>query len=403
MVISKPLNTRSDGIATQAPKAQRASAQNSANNFSTLLAGASGAQGLPLPENGGRAPIALNQAQIAMLQAAQKQAGQSRAGGQQPAGASLAKVMENSTTPLGLLNSAQEALRKTTGDNVLTGQILGLVGLERPTGLAAAETNIRVQQHRLKAGSKEKPGEAQARAHVAKANTGAWLDTAKGRDADSLGTLSAQFESGRDGIEAIGYDRHGGTSYGKYQISSRAGTMRSFIEFLKAEEPEWAKRLEAAGPANTGGRRGRMPEVWKKIASESPERFEELQEKFIHKSHFVPAMKAVAAKTGLAFTEMPAALQEVLFSTAVQHGPGGAARIVSRAVSAVGQEKLDPEKSTPEALRKTGESLIRRIYALRSGQFGSSEASVQTAVKSRLNQEMSLAINMLRTETVANA
>jgi len=42
------------------------------------------------------------------------------------------------------------------------------------------------------------------------------------------GELSAKFESGKDGIAAIGYDRQGGTSYGKYQIASRVGMMKLF-------------------------------------------------------------------------------------------------------------------------------------------------------------------------------
>jgi lysozyme family protein len=212
-----------------------------------------------------------------------------------------------------------------------------------------------------------------------------------------LGDLAAKFESGRDGIAAIGYDRKGGTSYGKYQIASRVGTMDAFLSYLQDKAPDLAGRLKAAGPANTGGRNGQMPTEWRKIAAEQPERFERLQSDFIHTSHFAPAMRGIAQSTGLAFDKMPKALQEVLFSTAVQHGPAGATRIINQAVEQVGAQKLkssgDGKKSA--ATRKAEEQLITQIYNLRAGQFVSSTAQVQSSVRNRLKQEMREAIQML--------
>ncbi len=320
--------------------------------------------------------------------------------------ATLAKVMQDSAKPLAALNSA--------------GGVNGLNPLrlpssfQRPKGLEGAETDLRVRSHRKKEKPQERMAELVGKAMdfvglragqktgaASSASSGApTMNSSADRDADTaLGQLAARFESGKDGIAAIGYDRHGGTSYGKYQISSRAGTMKSFVEFLKSEEPDFAKRLEAAGPSNTGGKSGRMPVVWKEIAEQHPDRFETLQERFIHASHFEPAVQSVAEKTGLSVAGMPEALKEVLFSTAVQHGPAGASRIVSRAVDQVGRDKLDLTKNSAESVKKAGEALIRRIYSMRSDQFGSSTESVQAAVKSRLRQEMGMAIDMLRKET----
>lgn len=213
-------------------------------------------------------------------------------------------------------------------------------------------------------------------------------------DAGFLGALSAKFESGESGIAAIGYDRHGGTSYGKYQISSRAGTFTKFLEYLEVNAPDIEAKLRAGGPANTGGRRGKMPEVWKSIAESEPARFEQLQTDFIMSSHFQPAMDAITEATGLAFGAMPEALREVVFSTAVQHGVAGAARIVSRAVASVGAEKLtDGEKAFVE---RTGQDLIRQIYSIRARQFSSSTSSVRRAVQNRLQHEMHDALALLR-------
>ena len=208
------------------------------------------------------------------------------------------------------------------------------------------------------------------------------------------GGLSARYESGGEGIAAIGYDRHGGTSYGKYQISSRAGTMNRFLDYLDTRAPDLASRLNAAGPANTGGKSGDMPKVWKQIAEEDPTRFEALQSDFIRDSHYEPALAAMTRSTGLSYAGIPPALQEVLFSTAVQHGPQGAAGIISQAVAKVGPERLQASAGEEEVTRASRE-LIREIYGARAGKFGSSTKQVRESVQQRLKSEMRDALAML--------
>ncbi len=208
---------------------------------------------------------------------------------------------------------------------------------------------------------------------------------ARSQNETGMGRLSARFESGGDGIAAIGYDRTGGTSYGKYQIASRVGSMKSFLSFLDGEAPDIAQRLRKAGPANTGSRRGGMPDAWRAIAAEQPERFEELQEAFIRESHYRPALEAIVQRTGLEEDSLSPAMREVIWSTAVQHGPAGAARIFDRADDLSGK----PEDAAYE--RK----LISNVYKIRAGQFGSSTSQVRAAVRNRFREEQQLALNML--------
>ena len=202
---------------------------------------------------------------------------------------------------------------------------------------------------------------------------------------NGIGKLAAQFESGRDGVAAIGYDRVGGTSYGKYQIASRVGSMDNFLKFLDTAAPDMSKQLRSAGPANTGNRQGAMPDVWRKLASEQPERFEALQEKFIYDSHYKPALDAVTQRTPLEEDKISSAMQEVLWSTAVQHGPSGAARIFSRAAENAGNARD----------RNYDRKLIDNVYAIRAEQFGSSTEQVQQSVRNRMHKEKALALNML--------
>ena len=200
-----------------------------------------------------------------------------------------------------------------------------------------------------------------------------------------LGQLSARFESGGDGVAAIGYDRNGGTSYGKYQVSSRAGSLGDFLNFLDGEAPDLSKRLRASGPGNTGSRKGAMPDTWRAIAKEQPERFEQLQEAFIRKSHYAPALHSIIERTGLTEATLSPAMREVIWSTAVQHGPAGAARIFARADGMSG-------KPTDPAYER---NLINNVYKIRVTQFGSSTSSVQAAVANRFRQEKALALAML--------
>lgn len=288
--------------------------------------------------------------------------------------ATLAQLMDSSTDNYSTLDTLRNVINSNSVLTSLSGRFTPAGGISGP-GLVAGRINHPASGHKGKHGQS---GEKSAQTANANSSSGA------------LGSLAARFESGGDGVAAIGYDRHGGTSYGKFQLSSRAGTMDSFVSFLQKEAPAWAKRLSSAGPANTGGRSGSMPKVWKELAAENPAMFEELQTRFVHNNHFQPAVAELGKRTGLDFNDMSPAMREVLWSTAVQHGVNGAARLFTRAVKQLGEEGVDATKG--DAFEK---ALITKVYALRSGQFGSSEARVQNAVMNRLVEERDLALAMV--------
>ncbi len=200
-----------------------------------------------------------------------------------------------------------------------------------------------------------------------------------------IGALSARFESGEKGPGVIGYDHRGGTSYGTYQISSRAGTMKLFIDYLSERAPDLAAKLKAAGPANTGSHSGKMPQVWENIAATDPVRFAKLQYDFIDKTHYLPALQKISDRTGLDISKAPRALQEVLWSTAVQHGARGAAKIFGKAIRRA-QDKNNGVKVA---------QLIGSVYDMRAGQFGSSGSGVRAAARSRFREEGRIALAML--------
>lgn len=208
--------------------------------------------------------------------------------------------------------------------------------------------------------------------------------------ADLAGLLAARFESnGNPGV--IGYDRHGGTSYGLYQISSRAGTFDSFLTFLSDREPEWASDLRAAGRANTGSKYGPVPSVWRRIAKADGQHFSDLQHEFIKQTHFMPAAEKLAALTGIDLRSEGGVLGQVLWSTAVQHGASGSVRIFAEALDAI----------KGASAGNFDMSLIKEIYKTRGKQFSSSTPRVQAAVQDRFSREMELALNMLGDSSLA--
>lgn len=208
-------------------------------------------------------------------------------------------------------------------------------------------------------------------------------DAPHGSGSDQLGILSATYES-RGAIDAVGYDGRGGTSYGVYQIASGVGTMSRFMDYLESKAPDLAARLAKAGPANTGSRQGAMASEWKRIAAENPGRFKALQQDFICETHYEPALKSVTLSTGEDLSKRSQAVREVLWSTAVQHGPNGAAEIFTQAVDklqATGKDKSD-------------KALIEEVYAERMAQFAG-RGRLRAAVSSRLADEKQTALAML--------
>jgi hypothetical protein len=210
--------------------------------------------------------------------------------------------------------------------------------------------------------------------------------------AEGLGSIAALFESGEKGAAAIGFDRTGGTSYGKFQLSSRAGTMNRFINFLAERAPDLASRLKSAGPANTGSTHGRMPAEWASIASESPDRFEALQTEFIRKDHYQPAREKIREQTGVDIETAKPALREALFSTAVQHGASGAARIFGEAIDKVLGKPGAPQAAGAKSIEQ---AVVSAVYDKRQTQFGGSTAAVRASVRERLRHEKQMVLAML--------
>ena len=213
-------------------------------------------------------------------------------------------------------------------------------------------------------------------------------------ESQRLGNLSRRYEvsSGGPGTVSHGVGDNGGVSYGTYQLASRMGRP---ADFLAHEGEPWAARF---GSAQQGS--PQFTSVWKQIATEQREVFGKAQHEYIKRTHYDVQMNHIQAKTGVDLRTSSHALRDVVWSTAVQHGPSS--DVIAKVVAALGQRPGSPgfEKE-----------LIIAIYAERGrvrpdgrlAYFRSSSPRFQAGVADRFRSELKDALEMLAAETTRRA
>lgn len=195
-------------------------------------------------------------------------------------------------------------------------------------------------------------------------------DTNKGVTTNTIGGLSEKYESGGN-PGAIGYDNTGGYSYGTYQLAHQ--NAKKFVEqspyakefqSLTFNSPEWQAK-------------------WKEIAKEDPEGFGQSQKSYISNTHYVPQLSKIV-NSGIDINKFSPVLQDVIWSTAVQHGPNTDV-IVKAYNDAKKILKRDP----------SDDELITQIYNERATRFPSSTPEIRASVQKRFAKERDQALKML--------
>lgn len=209
-----------------------------------------------------------------------------------------------------------------------------------------------------------------------------------------LGHLSSKYETGGRGSVTVssGKGDLGGVSYGSYQFTSRGGKNSNVANFIKTLPPEWQKEFK--------GKEVNSPEfkqTWKNLASQNKDKFYEYEHKYINKNLYEPQLKKIKKSRGIDISSRSKALQNVVWSTAVQHG--GGTNVVTVAI----------DKLKAEGKELTDENLISAIYGERGREdeegnvvrFKSSSKEVQKGVKSRYKNEEKQALALLKQEKQA--
>jgi hypothetical protein len=203
-----------------------------------------------------------------------------------------------------------------------------------------------------------------------------------------LGHLSAKYETGGRGPGTVstGVGDHGGVSYGSYQMTSKNGdTVAHFVTWL---DFPWCAEFAGLTPGSSP-----FTQKWKQIAANHPDRFQASQHAYIKQTHYDPLVMKIKQATGLDVNSCSFALQNVIWSTAVQHGPNSS--IVQRALSTLGA--VNPTVPDFES------RLIKAIYAERGRQnaqgqlvyFSHCTPAVQQGVAQRFIAEQREALRML--------
>src|SRR5688500_6608795 len=131
-----------------------------------------------------------------------------------------------------------------------------------------------------------------------------------------LGKLSEQFETGGRGPGTVstGIGDAGGASYGSYQMTSvpAGGTVKRFVT-----QPDFPLRDTFASCAAVSAE---FAAVWKALAPSRRDEFHACQHEFIKKTHFDRLARKILQDDGLDVLTRSHALQDVIWSPAVQHG-----------------------------------------------------------------------------------
>ena len=198
---------------------------------------------------------------------------------------------------------------------------------------------------------------------------------------DHLGFVSGEFESGGNpGVIAkdnIGY------AYGAWQMNSQVGALRAFVKDIKNDE-RFARLAELKIDSPE------FQNEWARVAKAYPSEFLEKQHEFIEKTRFKPVLE-YARSAGLNTTNR--AVQEALWSQAVQHGFEGNKKIIDNAAKKVGKSSSPDE--TVRALYESRANYINGLSTLSD--------SLKAQINDRYRRESAKALGIVSNEEFQNS
>lgn len=126
-----------------------------------------------------------------------------------------------------------------------------------------------------------------------------------------LGKTSKRYESGSGGPTTIssGVGDPGGISYGSYQLSTTKGTLAKYLKY----SDNYNHAFDGLKPKTE-----EFDQKWKELANNDPQ-FHQSQHEFIASKHYQPQLQALK-QAGFDFSERGKAVQDMVWSLAVQHG-----------------------------------------------------------------------------------
>lgn len=176
--------------------------------------------------------------------------------------------------------------------------------------------------------------------------------------------VTAKYESGDKGYDAVVKDNYGGYSYGKYQISTERrdgnpSTFDYFMKYAKEKDPNIEYHLRKAGgweAAYKGNKE--FINKWRELTYRKD--FRDVYDGFLKDKEFVPVYNRMDSSNAQMkkitnWASNNRAVQAALHSTIIQHGKNGAYKLIKTA-------------SNSGAIN-TPEQFIKKLYDCRSKKF----------------------------------
>lgn len=229
------------------------------------------------------------------------------------------------------------------------------------------------------------------------------INVHKRRD-NNLGTLSSHYETGGRGSRTVsgGVGDAGGVSYGSYQMTSQTtkkihGELRVIIGgtvkiFVTSGDFRWRSEFANLTPGTTA-----FTSKWKELVDAHPDDFKDAEHQFIKETHFDKLVQHTINETNVDVRYHSHTLNDVVWSTAVHHGPEN--NVIINAINATG--------FTPAENKIYDEALIKAIYQERGRKktdgklayFSKNSLEVQAGVSSRFIREGKEALERLKNES----
>lgn len=200
-----------------------------------------------------------------------------------------------------------------------------------------------------------------------------------------FGAISANFESGGRGVATVstGKGDNGGVSYGKHQLSSKEGTMTSY---LRSEDGQkYYNDFRGLAPGSK-----EFDAKYKEVAGRDGDEFDKSQQKFVTKSHYDPLAEWFTKQYGIDLDKRSRALKEALYSVSVQYGVSTGKSVLGDAFGNRDLEGMD-DATLIDYIQETRANTV-------STRFRSSDKATQESVYKRAGTEKAALLGMLNEE-----
>lgn len=224
-------------------------------------------------------------------------------------------------------------------------------------------------------------------------------------------SLVLKYEAGGNpATVSIGSGDLGGMSYGRYQFSSTAGVVENFINWL-CNYPEdcyanYGRVLKSKYPINSDA----FVEEWKSIGTIDAQGFAKLQDEYAGDMYYNAGYWDLK-NHGYDMEKHSEAMKAVLFSRAIQYGPGNMHELYTEAVRLLGHPNLtyvDDKYFDEKMIAAIYDFLIKECdnaYELKNGNYHSpkdwangSYTVVKVGLRNRFVNEKADALDLLAKE-----